>query len=181
MADWDDFTNACATLGALLDYPAEDYFDRMAACRCRLHGSFPDAAQAIGEFQDHLAGCTLGAVEEVYTGTFDVGSRCIPYVSVHLFGEENVKRGVLMARFLDAFVRYEFNPGSELPDHLGVLLRFMPYLSREEGEELRDLCLLEPVGKMVELLKKTENPYAPLLSAMQMVLATAMQKEHCDD
>jgi len=161
------------SIGELLDYPSGDLLAGAASCRRQLAEQSPAAAREIEAFLKIVAAMDQGAREELYTAAFDLSPACTPYVSVHLFGAENYKRGELMARLNGAFAEYGFAGGSELPDHLAVLLRFLPCLPREEREELIVHCLLEPVRTMTELLRKAENPYHHALRAIQHVLAGA--------
>ncbi|MHB9025119.1 MAG: nitrate reductase molybdenum cofactor assembly chaperone [Armatimonadota bacterium] len=164
-------------LGTLFDYPTDEYPAHILACREQLRSLHPAAARALEAFQQQMARLEPGEREELYTGTFDLAPVCVPYVSVHLFGAENYRRGELMARLNEEYASREFTCGPELPDHLGVLLRFLPSLSREEQRELIHYCLREPVQTMIGLLAKSANPYRHLLRAVQLALEAAASKE----
>jgi nitrate reductase delta subunit len=110
--------------------------------------------------------------EELYTATFDVTPACVPYVSIHLFGEENFKRGEFMAALSARYAAAGFETRGELPDHLSVLLRFLAQTDEAERRELVQFCLLGPLGKMIVSLSD-ENPYRALLKAVREVLTVA--------
>ena len=55
------------------------------------------ATTALARFAAGMSPLTTDEREELYTATFDVTPACVPYVSIHLFGEENFKRGEFMA------------------------------------------------------------------------------------
>ncbi|OPZ84618.1 MAG: Nitrate reductase delta subunit [bacterium ADurb.Bin429] len=163
-------THICTALGALFAYPTEAYPEDILTCRDQMRRLYPAAARALETFWQQMRQMEHGAREELYTGTFDLAPVCVPYVSVYLFGAENYKRSELMARLNDEYARRGFAPGSELPDHLGVLLRFLPCLPSDEQRELLHFCLRAPVLTMIEHLTKTANPYRHLLRAVQQVL-----------
>jgi nitrate reductase assembly molybdenum cofactor insertion protein NarJ len=134
----------------------------------------PEAETSMRQFEGAIQDMSAGEVEEAYTRAFDVAPQCVPYVSVHLFGEENYKRGELMALLLQAFEREGFDHGFELSDHVAVLLRFVPRLSGEERRELLELCLKEPLVRMTAALKKGGNPYGHLLQAARDLVGTEL-------
>ncbi len=166
-----------ASLAPLLDYPGERAIAAALDCRSALAGEYPEAAAAVGDFLEWIANEPMEAQQEAYTRTFLVMPSCVPYVSVHLFGEESFRRGRLMADLRDAFDRAGFEPGSELPDHLAVLLRFAPCLSPEEFDELVRYCLKAPVAAMAASLGRTRNPYLHAIEALRLVLATVDREE----
>jgi nitrate reductase molybdenum cofactor assembly chaperone len=112
------------------------------------------------------------AREELYTGTFEVTPRCVPYVSIHLFGEENFKRGEFMAALHHRHASLDLDPGVELPDHLAVMLRYAAALQEPQRRELVEYCLLGPLAKMINLLSHNE-PYRHLLECVDEVLRAA--------
>lgn len=103
--------------------------------------------------------------QELYTATFDVTPVCVPYVSIHLFGEENFKRGEFMAALHARYAQAGFNMRGELADHITVLLRFAAQVDEEERRELAQFCLLGPVRKMIASLT-ADNPYRAVLEAV---------------
>lgn len=159
-----------ARLAPLLEYPAARSIADAVACRAAL-AAHPEAAAAVGRFIEWLANEPLEAQEEVYTRTFLVMPSCVPYVSVHLFGDESFRRGRLMASLRQAYERKGFDPGPELPDHVAVLLRFAPRLEPEDVGELVRHCLTGPVEKMAAQLARTRNPYLHAVEAVRLVLA----------
>lgn len=139
-----------AALAALLEYPGADVDVRLAAA--------PAAAAAA------LAALAAETREELFTATFDVTPACVPYVSIHLFGEENFKRGEFMAALHARYAQVRFDTRGELPDHLAVLLRFAAQTDAAEQRELAAYCLLGPMRRMLEALA-ADNAYRPVLEA----------------
>jgi len=122
----------------------------------------------LAAFRDHMIALNQDEREELYTATFDVTPRCVPYVSIHLFGEENFKRGEFMAALHSRYELLGFDTGGELPDHLSILLRYASALAEPERRELVEYCLLGPLGKMIESLAGG-HPYGFLLQAVEEV------------
>ena len=151
------------TLAALLEYPGSEFESRLTAAK-----TFAPLAR----FCTAISGLTQDEREELYTGTFDVTPACVAYVSIHLFGEENFKRGEFMAGLHARYQQAGFSPAGELPDHLSVLLRFAAQVEEVERRELVEFCLLGPIGKMIAALNEA-NPYRALLEAVRETLQTA--------
>jgi nitrate reductase delta subunit len=128
--------------------------------------------QDYAAFAPAVAALSQDEREELYTATFDVTPACVPYVSIHLFGEENFKRGEFMAALSARYAAAGFETRGELPDHLSVLLRFLAQTGEAERRELVQFCLLGPLGKMIAALSD-ENPYRALLEAVREVLTAA--------
>jgi nitrate reductase delta subunit len=153
-----------------LEYPKDASLARWEMARQRIGEFYPGAGDALGRFLEIASKMELGELESLYLRTFEIAAPCIPYISIHLFGEESFERGAFMAKLLDRYGQLEFQAGEELPDHLSVMLRFA---DRVEGEELRELlqyCLLRPVQIMMERLEAS-NPYVQVLASLLEVLS----------
>jgi len=159
----DDVRAALTALAGLLEYPGADFDARIARAA---------AAAPLARFTAAISTLTTDEREELYTATFDVTPACVPYVSIHLFGEENFKRGEFMAGLHARYAQAGFDCNGELPDHVAVLLRFAAEADETERRELTEFCLLGPLGKMIVALA-AENPYRPLLEAVREVLQAA--------
>jgi len=175
------FFNALNTLTGLLEYPGSEFEGRLRSVipAERRHTSAQSAAlcrdaatTALERFASAISALTPDAREELYTGTFDVTPSCVLYVSIHLFGEENFKRGEFMAGLQARYQQAGFSPKGELPDHLSVLLRFAAQTDDAERRELVQFCLLGPIGKMMAALSEA-NPYRALLEAVRETLQAA--------
>lgn len=159
-----------AALAPLFEYPREDFAARIEAARARLSAD-PDAAEraAFDAFARAVSGLTPAEREELYTGTFEIAPSCIPYLSLHLFGEESFKRGAFMAALNARFQAFGFSAPGELPDHLAVILRFAGEAESPERRDLAEFCLLGPLQKMSAALADS-HPYRALLLAAHAVL-----------
>ena len=170
-----------STLAGLLEYPGCEFEARLrgGVSAERRHSSDQSAAlsrdaatTALDRFAAALSALTPDGREELYTGTFDVTPSCVMYVSIHLFGEENFKRGEFMAGLHARYQQAGFSTLGELPDHLSVLLRFAAQVDDAERRELAEFCLLGPIGKMIAALNEA-NPYRALLEAVRDTLQAA--------
>ena len=159
------------TLARLLEYPA----GRGDIPVAPVHNDVGDrnvAAPSYDRFACAFSALSQDEREELYTATFDVTPACVPYVSIHLFGEENFKRGEFMAALNARYVAAGFDTRGELPDHIAVLLRFLAETDEVERRELVEFCLLGPLAKMIAALMG-ENPYRGLLEAAHEILRAA--------
>lgn len=164
----------------LLDYPTPQVHQQAEACLSELQ-AIPEAAQSLEMFQCGIANLSLECLQELYTVTFDMQPLCYPYVGYHLFGE-SYKRGAFMAQLNETYHAHDFCPQQELPDHLPVALRYLGLEAARREEDFGSALIVEVIlpalTKMCQAFnQQTENPYASLLSALQVALAQAVEKE----
>jgi len=168
-------TSITKTLASLLEYPRADFVDVLSDSAQQVRELSPEAAELLNAAHEQFSRLTSDQIEEAYTHTFDITPSCVAYVSIHLFGEENFKRGEFMASIKDRYAQLGFDDRGELPDHLSLLLRFAAIVEEDERRELYQFCLLSPLRKMIKSLEAS-NPYAPVLRA----IAVALQAEFPD-
>jgi nitrate reductase delta subunit len=159
--------NSLAPLALLFDYPDDGFDARLEAAL----GTHP--SESLDGFACAMRGLPPEDREEIHAATFEITPSCVPYVSIHLFGEENFKRGEFMAALLARYAETGFDRGGELPDHIANLLRYFDTCDKEEQRELAAHCLLTPLEKMTAALSEA-NPYSPLLTA-----TTAAVRDAC--
>lgn len=131
-----------------------------------------DDAQAAGHpCQDALEAfavqartITTAELQEAYTRAFDMSPGTTLEVGWHLFGD-TYKRGQFLAYLRGELRQRGIEAGSELPDHLGVLLQLMPRLSNEDSIGLAEDCLLPALDRLVVPLEG--NLYAELLNGLR--------------
>ena len=157
-------------LAELLEYPGPDLPARARQCEMLLTGR-PEAAATMKDFAAFAGAEDQGRLEEIYTSSFDLNPQCYPYAGYQLFGEDP-KRSELMIGLQQSFCARGFNAGTELPDHVPLLLRFLSELDDPEMErELRDLVLSPCLAKMAKTLEEKNNPYAKAVSAALSVIS----------
>jgi nitrate reductase molybdenum cofactor assembly chaperone NarJ/NarW len=165
----------------LLDYPTLATSLKAGHCYERLQQSQPDVAPLLESFYHALEQRSLGQMQELFTTTFDMQPVCYPYIGYQLFGE-SYKRGAFMAQLNEAYHAFDYSAEQELPDQLSAILRF---LSLDAGNRQSDFCqslrnegLIPALEKMLKTFgEQSENPYFRLLSALQLFLVRAPEKE----
>jgi len=158
-----------ALMADLFEYPRAEF----AAVAVRVAGEVrsPAVALHLEAFAAEVAALAPELVEEAHVRTFLVAPASAPYVGVHLFGEESFKRAHFMSQLVERFRAVGFEPGGELPDHVGVLLRFARCLDADELADLVRWCLASPVSAMHASLSATRNPYRHLLAGLKSSVA----------
>ena len=154
---------------AALDYPGPALAEDARACRGLLAQFSSEAAGRMEEFGVFLAQTHPGQVQEVYTNAFDLQPVCYPYVGYQLFGE-SYKRGMFLVKLQEEYRARGFSAGSELPDHLPVMLRFLSVLAARGDTELEDelvcQCVAPALSKIVGAFKDKGNPYGVVARAL---------------
>lgn len=154
--------------GELLDYPGPDTMARAYTC-----GRLLDDQAAVTELANFTlaSGClSLERMEEIYTGTFEINPASFIYAGYVLFGE-SAKRGALMVKLQEEYRQRGFDYVGELPDHLGLMFRFLATV--DDAPELVDDLLTECIAPAVHQMREAidpANPYAALLSAILHVI-----------
>lgn len=151
----------------LFSYPNDRIFLTVADLLGLTSQSNEQVFEDLEKFSNSIANLTIPELKELYTRSFDLMAVCSPYIGIHLFGEDNYKRGGLMAKLNDEFQRRNFQTNKELPDHLAVILRFLVISNEEEAKEIVEYFLRQPLEKMISILNETKNPYLYLLKALQ--------------
>ncbi len=112
------------------------------------------------DFFDETAHVDDRGLEELYTTTFDLNPVATLEVGWHLWGEQ-YERGRFLADLRGLQDRLGIDSGTELPDHLTVLL---PTIAACENDELREKCA-KAIEKILQKLDEQGNPYRHLLRA----------------
>jgi len=161
----------------LFGEPDDGFREEVDEARALLSDLAPDAADLVRRFAEDTAGDAIDVMRERHTRTFDLAPACVPYLSVHLFGEESFKRARLMTGLAGAYRTAGFDPGPELPDHLSVVLRFVPAMTPAEQDDLAELVLKPGVERMARALSGGANPYRYLLDALTSVIQSRPEVE----
>ena len=133
----------------IVDYPAPGLAGKAAECAALIGAAQPEAAALLESFGRFAEEKSLGKLQEVYSGFFDLNSICHPYVGYQLFGE-NYKRSIFLIGLKKAYRAEGFEAGaSELPDRLSIVLRFVAHSKGgEEIDELLNRGLLPALARM---------------------------------
>ncbi len=156
-----------ALFAKILDYPQPALAELTRECEKRVPAS---AGDGLREFRRFVTAIPREKLEEVYTKTFDLGVERCPYVGYHLFGD-----GYNRSRFLQELTaRYRargFEPGSELPDHLSVMLRFLATCAEgAEREEILREAIEPALEKMTAANGGSTSEYDPVLRSLAAAL-----------
>lgn len=139
-------------LARMLDYPEDK---ELLQTDYALVSSFLKKQRldnSISSFAEFASVSSLAALQEEYVATFDFNPATAPYLGHHLFGD-NQKKGGYMIMLKQEFERCGFTPGgTELPDHLSVVLGFLAHLARQEDYGPRQPFIAECVLPGVERL-----------------------------
>jgi nitrate reductase molybdenum cofactor assembly chaperone NarJ/NarW len=133
----------------VLDYPAPGLADKAAECAALVGAAQPEAAALLESFRRFAEETSLGKLQEVFSGFFDLNSICHPYVGYQLFGE-NYKRSMFLIGLKKAYRAEGFEASaSEMPDRLSIVLRFIAHSQGgEEIDELLNRGLLPALARM---------------------------------
>jgi nitrate reductase delta subunit len=166
---WLDLSCLYQRLASCLEYPGADFGQRaaqlVAALPVEIREVAPELAEALARFTAWAGTVEPSGAEELYTATFDLEPSCCPLLSVHLFGAEDFRRGAFMVQLRAAYARMAFDSGSELPDHIRIVLAFASRLPASERQEFLALTLEKVIGGMVSALIPA-NPYHHLFEAI---------------
>lgn len=108
----------------IVEYPTEGVADAAHLCAALLEPSSAGAAAAMARFAVFTRATRRSELEEAYTRTFDLDQSRCPYVGFHLFGE-SYKRSVFLLRLKAEARSKGVDLGTELADHLAILLRLL--------------------------------------------------------
>jgi len=173
----------------VLDYPHAPLAGAARACETLAATESGEAGALVARFRAFAEESTVGELQEAYTRAFDLDSlsdlepTCYPYVGHHLF-DENHKRSAFLVGLNERFRAHGFSAGSELPDHVVVLLRFVA--ACEDGglsAELVDDALvpgLERMSKGAGEGRTGRELYRGLLRALYLALV-AGRPEHATE
>ena len=154
-----------ALFADILDYPERSIAKSLGDCIGELTPAIPETLAHLKDFQNSIADKSLGQLQEVYTNAFDLRPDCTPNLGYHLFGDDG-RRGLFLAELKGRMESLGIRLGVELPDHIGLLLRYVDLADEEERLPVIEDCLLPAVARMVEVLKPSGNPYEHALSAL---------------
>jgi nitrate reductase delta subunit len=133
----------------VLDYPGPDLGRAARECATLVECVSPQAAKLLHAFSTFVEAHPLGLLEELYTRAFDLGATCYPYIGYYLLGE-SYNRSLLLLHLRECYQACGMSTGSELPDHVAALLRFLA-LSEDSvlARELVQKALLPALAQMV--------------------------------
>lgn len=121
---------------------------------------------SVRDFADEIAHVDPEGLEELYTRTFDLNPVATLEVGWHLWGEQ-YERGRFLAELRALQESLGVDSGTELPDHLTVLLETAARM--EDPQPLADR-IAPALEKIAAPLDEQGNPYRHLIAAAREVL-----------
>jgi nitrate reductase delta subunit len=142
-------TQVLGLFADILDYPTPGLAGKAAECAALIGAAQPEAVALLESFRGFAEENSLGKLQEIYSGFFDLNSICHPYVGYQLFGE-NYKRSAFLLGLKKAYRTEGFEASaSEIPDRLSVVLRFVAQSKGgEDIDELLNRGLLPALARM---------------------------------
>ena len=167
-------------LARLLEYPRAAGEALAHACGAELRERNAQAADAIDAFDTATRDLSLEELEELYARTFDLDPTHAMDLGWQLFGE-TYKRGVFLVKMQAALRDHGVDQGSELGDHLPLVLRLLARLSDEEDPHgLVEEVILPAVGKLRAAMNQQGQPHRFVLDAIDAVLRADFGIDHVE-
>ncbi len=154
----------CRILAPLLGYPTPALPAQAGTAAEALRAARSRAAGPLEAFAAFVADAAPGALEELYTRTFDLKPVAYPYVGFQLFGE-TYRRGEFLVLLQARYRAAGFAVEGELPDHLAVITRF---LAEHPDPDLVAEGVIPALEKMLPPLM--DNPYRLVLQGLLLVM-----------
>ena len=150
---------SCQAIAPLLRYPDGQFAENLEKAR--------PLGASIEAFAQETSSLDLGALQTIYTSTFDLAPACSPYLGVHLFEDDGRERAALMVGLR---MRGVASDGRELPDHVAEVIASEASFDAEEWSDLVRLVLRPALARMEDLLRDSANPFRHLIAALRASL-----------
>lgn len=137
-----------------------------------LEALFPaEVALHLKAFCYAIGDCSLDTRQEMFVRTFDLNADRALEIGWHLFGED-YKRGEMLAYLRGELRSAGVEQGSELPDHLGTILRLLGrWGSEDDATEFVRLLVMPALVKLEKAMPQNETPYPHLIRAVKETCA----------
>lgn len=157
-------------LSELFRYPYAEQLLHAVEWRNIVHKYDPGLIRYLDPFIQMLENKTPEYCQEYFVSTFYVQPVCCLDIGYVLFGED-YRRGEFMANLSREHRLAGNDRGTELPDHLPVLLTLLPKMSDQElAEELIFSLMIPALHEMIDGFRKDGNVYRDLLRLLVAVL-----------
>ncbi len=167
----------CLVFSQLLSYPSAQTKLTAVEFEQQLKELDPAAAPAFSSYLNFLELQELVQIEELFTLTFDLQALTDPYIGYQLCGESQA-RTMFLLKLQGLYAQQGFSCGTELPDHLSVMLRFIGSNDDPQGNtEIIVDAILPALEKIIAGIETTDHPYRHLLNALQIYLTNTVETE----
>lgn len=162
--------NHYASLAAMFKYPSEDLRKHTDEWNKIIMRYDPELSGYLDPFLRHVNNVSIVCQEEYFVSTFYVQPLCCLDIGYVLFGED-YRRGQFMANLKMEHRLAGNDSGTELPDHLPVLLTLIPKLqSKEFAEELVVSLIVPALNELIAGFRTDENHYKGLLRIVLKIM-----------
>lgn len=154
----------------LLEYPRTPLAAAARVCAERVSGRSIAAATRLLLFERVARETELDEMEERYAAVFDLSPARTLDLGYQLFGE-TYKRGVFLVKMKEAVRAHGVDAGSELADHLPVVLRLLAVLSSEDDPRgLVAEVILPSIEKIIRTFDDDGQGYRDVLISLKAAL-----------
>lgn len=160
---------ALQALARLFGYPTSDTLCAVERLYVLLQHEIPLAAAEIAQFGERIQRLPLEQLEEIYTRTFEINSKCAPEIGWHLFGEE-FTRGMLLVRMREELAKYGIPESTELPDHISHVLQLVAVMPRQEADRFVPACVFPALVKMRASAERMGSPYLHGIACLEEIV-----------
>jgi len=158
------------SLAGMFRYPSEDLRKHTHEWRNVILKYDPELAGDLVLFIAHLNKKKTEYQQEYFVSTFYVQPLCCLDIGYVLFGED-YRRGQFMANLKMEHRLAGNDCGTELPDHLPVLLTLLPKLSDADfAEELVFSLMVPALNEIIAGFKADNNHYKGLLRIVKSIM-----------
>lgn len=159
-----------ALLARTLAYP--DAATPALVAECGAAGGWAEsaAADSLRQFAEAMAGQTVEAMQERFTGAFDFDPKCSLDIGWHLYGD-NYDRGDFLVRMREALAAHGIEEGVDLPDHLPHVLRLLARLRPDAAAELATASIVPAVDKILAGLDGRGTPYEHVVRSIHAAVS----------
>jgi nitrate reductase delta subunit len=157
----------------LLQYPDDVFLAELPDLKAVID-RWPDASvrRSLQPFCAYLMETAPLNVQEAYTAAFDLNPETSLNLTYHRWGDDE-KRGRILAQLLQIYDQAGYAcDGSELPDHLALVLEFCSQQPHWIDDGLFG-AILEVPGSLAKRLSALENPYAGVVEGAARLLISA--------
>lgn len=156
----------------LLQYPDDVFLAELPDLKAVID-RWPDASvrRSLQPFCAYLMETAPLKVQEAYTAAFDLNPETSLNLTYHRWGDDE-KRGRILAQLLQIYDQAGYAcDGSELPDHLALVLEFCALQPRWADDALL-VGILEVLDPLAQRLAAFESPYARVVEGAAHLLTS---------
>lgn len=154
----------------ILNYPSAGGHETVAAALAKISESYPEERETLSPLLNFVLQSPEGALQELYTRTFEIQPICYLDIGYVLFGED-YKRGQFLVHMNREHEKAENSCGTELSDYLPNVLRLLAKIEDSDfAADLTQVFLLPALEKMLPGFGEKGNVYGGALQALSRVL-----------